>query len=276
MNFSEITLKDFINKHEDSYLLESKADDALSKIILDTKEDIAEATPEEKEEIFTEAGKKIKTIIDRLIKNVARDSVYIDDEKVLTNVKKILKNADIVDEDINDYLVACEGNEKVREKYEFDVMKDIAGVEERGRRKKKEDTKEEKETSVDPESEAKSKKAMSDEETNKLEKETEEEISALIGKKGDLEKKTLLAIIKKENDGEILEAILGETSLKDKEIEGLEYEEDVMAGIVGGKKFSTPAQIAKRIKELKGTKIYFYSAKKKDDGDNPWTIIKVK
>ena len=276
MNFSETSLKDFISKHEESYLLESKADDALSIIIIDTKEDIAEATPEEKEEIFAEAGKKIKTIIDRLIKNVARDSVYIDDEKVLNNVKKILKNAEIVDENINDFLEACAGNEKVREKYEFDVMKDIAGVEERGRRKKKEDSKEEKETSVDPDTEAKSKKAMTSEETDKLEKETEEEISALIGKKGDLEKKTLLAIIKKENDGEILEAILGETSLKDKDIEGLEYEEDVMAGIVGGKKFTSPAQIAKRIKELKGTKIYFYSAKKKDDGDNPWTIIKVK
>jgi len=273
----KVNLKEYLESHKDSYLFESKADESLSKIIASTKEELANVSKdEEKEDIFKEAGKKIKTILDRLIKNVARDSVYIDDEKVLKGVKTILKNAEITDEEISEYIVACEGNEKVREKYEFDVMKDIAGVEERGRRKKKEDSKEEKETDPDADTEAKNKKALSGEDTDKLEKETEEEISKLIGKSGNLEKKTLLAIIKKENDGEIMEAILGETSLKDREVEGLEYEEDVMSAIVGGKKFTTPAQIAKRIKELKGTKIYFYSAKKKEDGDNPWTIVKVK
>lgn len=272
----KVNLKEYLESHKDSYLFESKADESLSKIIASTKEDLANVSKEEdKEEIFKEAGKKIKTVLDRLIKNVARDSVYIDDEKVLKGVKTILRNAEIVDEEISDFIVACE-NEKKREDYEFDVMKDIAGVESRGRRKKKEDDKEEKETDPDADAEAKNKKALSGEDTDKLEKETEEEISKLIGKSGDLEKKTLLAIIKKENDGEIMEAILGETSLKDREVEGLEYEEDVMAAIVGGKKFTTPAQIAKRIKELKGTKIYFYSAKKKEDGDNPWTIVKVK
>lgn len=270
------TLREFIELDKSSYLLESKADDALTKLIDGYEKDISGSEGDEKKELVQELGEKVKEYILRLIKNIARDSIYIDTPDVIKTVKAALKSAGIDDEEIAEFVKASSGDAKDREKYEFDVMKDIAGVEEKGRKKKaKEEKAEKEEKDEDADTVAKGKKALSDEETAKMEKEAEEELNRLAGpKKG--AKKILLAIAKKVDGDDVSDAIIGETEMSQTDIEGLEYEDDVMNAIVNGRKATTPAQIAKRIKELNGTKVYFFSEKKKDASGEPWIVLKIK
>jgi hypothetical protein len=84
----------------------------------------------------------------------------------------------------------------------------------------------------------------------------------------------LLGIVKKEDDGEVLDAIVGDTELSVRDIEGLEYREDVMAAMFNARDLKTPAAITKRVKDLKGDVVYFYDEKKKDNDEEFWKIVK--
>lgn len=134
----------------------------------------------------------------------------------------------------------------------------------------KDETEDKEVSDKDIEREAKEKAKDDDE----FEKEVQKEIEAE-KKSPKKAKKVLLGIIVKEHDGEVVEAYIGETELKEKEIEGLEYREDVSKAIDNMRLLKTPAAISKRIKELGGTVVYFYDEKKRDNDEEFWKIVKV-
>jgi hypothetical protein len=84
----------------------------------------------------------------------------------------------------------------------------------------------------------------------------------------------LLAVVLNRDGEEILSALVGETDLNVKQIEGLEYEDDVLKSINNGRKLKTPAEITRKVKELKGTIVYFYDPKKKENEEKFWTVVK--
>jgi plasmid stabilization system protein ParE len=50
--------------------------------------------------------------------------------------------------------------------------------------------------------------------------------------------------------------------------------DDVLKAINNGRKSKTPAEITRKVKDLKGTVVYFYDPKKKENDEKFWTVVK--
>ncbi len=136
---------------------------------------------------------------------------------------------------------------------------------------KKEEPEEDKEiTDKDIEKEAKSKTKGDEELEKEVEKEAEEE-----SKKKKI-KKVLIGVVDERNhDGEVSKGVVLETDLPEKKIEDLETREDVIASGNNAKKLKTIAEIAKYIKKLEGTIIYWFDFESDHEGDVAWKKVKV-
>lgn len=223
----------------------------LSKILKDSEVISKTEDKDDKEDLVKEFAEKLLKVLEELIENFAKDSAYLSKEQV-EEIRKILDASGIKHKEVESYLTAS-----------LEVDKRKAFEEEHG------------EDSEDDEKIAKKAKenAKDDEE---LEKETEKDLKELEKKVGRKPKKVLLGIIKKEDGEEVLEAIVGDTELSVRDIEGLEYREDVMAAMFNARDLKTPAAITKRVKELKGDVVYFYDEKKKDNDEEFWKIVSYK
>ena len=166
------------------------------------------------------------------------------------------------------YFEACLDSAK-REKFESKLQSEVADSKKKETKEEKSEE-DEKETDADIAKRAKSNAKDDDEFEKEVEKEIEAEKKTV--KKP---KKILLGIILKDVDGEIGEAIIGETDLVQKEIEGLEYKDEVSKAMYNMKTLKTPAQIAKRIKELKGSIVYYYDEDKRNNDKEFWTVVKI-
>ena len=237
------------------FLLKESANVYVKELttLLNTAEKAIQKTEdkEDREDLVKEFAEKLLKVLEELIENFAKDSAYLTKEQV-EEVRKILDESGIKHKEVESYLIAS-----------LEIDKRKAFEEEHG------------EDSEDDDKIAKKAKenAKDDEE---LEKETEKDLKELEKKVGRKPKKILLGIIKKEHDGEVLEAIVGDTELSVRDIEGLEYREDVMAAMFNARDLKTPAAITKRVKELKGDVVYFYDEKKKDNDEEFWKIVSYK
>lgn len=242
-------------------LMESKKEvvSGFIKIVDGAKERLIKIDdPEKLDDLKKKIKDEIETEIEKFIskfdsKNVLWDESFIDDEKIIDDISEFLKSLKIKSKIFDLYLESGLDNKK-KEKFieELDFVSDKD------------------ETDKDVEDNAK-KNAKDDDE---FEKEVEKEIEAE-KKQPKKNKKILLGIIEKEHDGEVTEAYIGETDLKEKEIEGLEYRDDVSSSIQNMRLLKTPSAISKRIKELGGTVVYYYDEKKKENEEEFWKIVKV-
>lgn len=134
------------------------------------------------------------------------------------------------------------------------------------------DKEEDKEITDDEiEKEAKSKDKGDEELEKEVEKELEKE-----SKEGKRVKKILIGVVTKEKDDEILQATVYETDAKEKKIEGVEYFDDLFGITFNPIKLKTPAEIAKHLKKIKGTVIYWFDFDKKDEDKEYLKIEKIK
>jgi len=222
----------------------------LTKILdSSTKELSKTEDKDDKEDLVKEFAEKILKVLEDLIENFAKEPSYLTKEQV-EEVRKILDESGIKHKEVESYLTASLESDK-RKAFE----------EEHG------------EDSEDDDKIAKKAKENAKDDEN-LEKETEKDLKELEKKVGRKPKKVLLGIVKKEDDGEVLDAIVGDTELSVRDIEGLEYREDVMAAMFNARDLKTPAAITKRVKDLKGDVVYFYDEKKKDNDEEFWKIVK--
>ena len=122
------------------------------------------------------------------------------------------------------------------------------------------------------EKEAKSK----DKGDEELEKEVEKEAKEESEKEAKKVKKILIGVVTKEKDGEVLQATVYETDAKEKKIEGVEYFDDLFGITFNPIKLKTPAEIAKHLKKINGTVIYWFDFDKKDADKEYLKIEKIK
>lgn len=246
-----ISFKQFI-------LLESKKEfvDSFIKTIEKIKEKFNSTKSEDPDKIDGVKKKSIEEIeesIEKLFSDFSKNMVYIEEEKIVEEIKEFFKELKLKNKLFDLYLEAGLEQNK-RAKFE-DEISDLNSKEE-----------------TDKDVEEKAKKNAKDD--DEFEKEVEKEIESE-KKQPKKAKKILLGIIEKEFDGEVSEAYIGETDLKEKQIEGLEYREDVSNAINNMRLLKTPAAIAKRIKELGGTIVYFYDEKKRNNDEEFWKVVKI-
>lgn len=263
----KITFKEFlILESKNQYLV--TIENVLKKLIQEYNE--VKDVPEELKEFKKEASEKFKKTLLNSINTVVKDQTYITDTELVDNIKKFLKLIDLDEKIITQYLEASSDQSK-REKFESKLQSMVADGESKSEKKEKTE-KDEEETDEKIAQVAKD-LARSGKGDSKLEKEVEDEVEDE-KKQVKKEPKILLGIIKTEKGGEITRAILGETDLKKKDIEALEYEEDVLSAISNARDLKSVLEIDKRIKQLKGTVVYFYSPEKKDNDEDFWTVKK--
>lgn len=264
----KVTFKEFlILESKNQYLI--TIENVLKKLIQeygDVKDDV-----EELKEFKKEASAKFKKTLMNSINTVVKDQTYITDSELVDNIKTFLKLIDLDEKIITQYLEASLDQNK-REKFESKLQSMVADGDNKSEKKEKSE-KDEEETDEKIAQVAKD-LARSGKGDSKLEKEVEDDVEDE-KKQVKKEPKILLGIIKSEKGGEITRAILGETDLKKKDIEALEYEEDVLSAISNARDLKSVLDIDKRIKQLKGTVVYFYSPEKKDNDEDFWTIKKV-
>ena len=239
----------------EKFLLKESANVNVKELtsILNTAQKSIEKTEDkdDKEDLVKEFAEKILKVLEDLIENFAKEPSYLTKEQV-EEVRKILDESGIKHKEVESYLTASLESDK-RKAFEDEHGEDSEDDDKIAKKAKE--------------------NAKDDEE---LEKETEKDLKELEKKVGRKPKKILLGIIKKEDDGEVLEAIVGDTELSVRDIEGLEYREDVMAAMFNARDLKTPAAITKRVKELKGDVVYFYDEKKKDNDEEFWKIVPYK
>ena len=224
---------------------------------------------EEIKEFKKDASETFKKTMTNVINKVVKDKSYISDKQLIDDIKNFMKLIDFSDKMVEKYLEASL-DEKKREGFESKLQGE-ASEETKKEEKKEKKEKDEDETDETLEKKAKEKAKMGGD--SKLEKEVELEVEKE-NKSPKKEKKVLLAVVQDRDGDEILKALVGETDLSVKEIEGLEYEDEVLKSINNGRKLKTPAEIAKKVKDLKGTVVYFYDPKKKENDEKFWTVVK--
>lgn len=110
----------------------------------------------------------------------------------------------------------------------------------------------------------------------KDEEDLEKEVRKEAEKDAKKTKKVLLGIVdERDHDGEVSKGIILDTELPEKKIEDLETREDVVASGINAKKLKTIAEIAKHIKKLNGTIVYWFDFESDHEGDVPWKKVKV-
>ena len=134
----------------------------------------------------------------------------------------------------------------------------------------KEDDEDKDVTDSDIEKEAKEKAKDDDELEKEVEKEAEKDA------KEKKVKKILIGVVSQEKDGEVYKATVYETDAKEKKIEGVEYFDDLFGITFNPVKLKTPAEIAKHIKKIKGTVVYWFDFDKKDEDKEYLKIEKIK
>lgn len=264
----KLTFKEFlILESKNQYLV--TIENVLKKLVQEYSE--VKDIPEDLKEFKKEASEKLKKSLMNSINTVVKDQTYITDKELVENIKTFIKLVDLDEKIITQYLDASLDQSK-REKFESKLQSIVADGETKSEKKEKVE-KDEEETDEKIAQVAKD-MARSGKGDSKLEKEVEDDIEDE-KKQTKKEPKILLGIIKTEKNGEITRAIIGETDLKKKEIEELEYEEDVLSAISNARDLKSVLDIDKRIKQLKGTVVYFYSPEKKDNDENFWIVRKV-
>lgn len=262
----KLTFKEFLileSKNQFVVTLES----VLKKLV---KEYASIDDADEMKEFKTEATEQLKKSLTNVINTVVKDGTYIEDKELVENLKSFMKLLDFSDKLITMYFEASLDANK-RDKFESKLQSLVADDD------GKKETKEKKEKDEDETDEKIAQVAKDNARTGKgdakLEKEVEDEIE---NEKKEPKKlnKILLGIIKKERDGDILSAIVGNTDLAKKDIEGLEYEKDVLDAIVDARNLKTPAEITNYVKKLKGTVVYFYDPVKKEKDLEFWKVEK--
>lgn len=259
-------------KFKEFLLLEEKnqfvvnIENVLKKLVneLSDLEDVNEI-----KEFKKEAAETFKKTMTNVINKVVKDNTYISDKQLVDDIKNFMKLIDFSDKIVDKYLEASL-DEKKRESFESKLQSEVADD------TKKEEKKEKKEKDEDETDETLEKKAKEMAKSggdSKLEKEVELEIEKE-KESPKKSKKVLLAVVHDRDGDEILKALVGETDLSVKEIEGLEYEDDVLKAINNGRKLKTPVEITRKVKDLKGTVVYFYDPKKKENEEKFWTVVK--
>lgn len=257
-----VRLKEFLLLEEKNQFVVS-IENVLNKLVNEFSE------IEDVEEVKKDASEKFKKVMENVINKVVKDKTYISEKSLVDDIKNFMKLIDFSDKMIEKYLEASL-DEKKRDAFESKLQSDVAEDSKKTEKKEKEE-KEEDET--DEVVAKKAKELAKNGGDSKLEKEVEMEVEKE-KQSPKKEKKVLLAVVLNRDGEEILSALVGETDLNVKQIEGLEYEDDVLKSINNGRKLKTPAEITRKVKELKGTIVYFYDPKKKENEEKFWTVVK--
>lgn len=257
LTFKEFVLKESKNTYLDSYV----------KVLESIKKDIESSDSDEVEEAKKEGAEKLLKALERLINVVVKDGTYIEDKAVVDASKEILKG---ISNKVIEKFFDASLNVGKREKFEQFLQGSVFDVDKVGK-KEIEAEKEEKITDKDIEKEAKEKAKDSSDLEKDVEKDLEQEKKSSKGAQ-----KVLIGIVKSEDDGEVMSATIGETELPIKKIEGLDDFDDVLASMYNARELKNPAQITKRIKDLKGTVVYYFDFDKKNKDKEYLNIVKIK
>lgn len=260
-----VRFKEFLLLEEKNQFVVS-IENVLKKLVNEFSE-IEDA--EEIKEFKKDASEKFRKVMENVINKVVKDKTYISEKSLVDDIKNFMKLIDFSDKMIEKYLEASL-DEKKRDAFESKLQSEVAEDSKKTEKKEKEE-KEEDET--DEVVAKKAKELAKNGGDSKLEKEVEMEVEKE-KQSPKKEKKVLLAVVLNRDDDEILSALVGETDLGIKEIEGLEYEDDVLKAINNGRKLKSPAEITRKVKDLKGTVVYFYDPKKKENDEKFWTVVK--
>lgn len=260
----KLTFKEFVLKESKNTYLE-----AFYKLLETLKNDISSSEDDELEETKKESAEKLLKGLERLINVVIKEGVYIDDKAAVESIKGILKDSKIANKVVDKFLEASLNPDK-REKFESFLQGSVFDIDKVGK-KEKEEEKEEKITDKDIEKEAKEKAKTYSDIDKEIENEVEQE-----KKETKNPQKVLIGIVKSEDDGEVISATIGETELPIKKIEGLDDFDDVLASMYNARELKNPAQITKRIKDLKGTVVYYFDFDKKNNDKEYLKIVKIK
>lgn len=260
-----VRLKEFLLLEEKNQFVVS-IENVLNKLVNEFSE-IEDV--EEVKEFKKEASEKFKKVMESVINKVVKDKTYISEKSLVDDIKNFMKLIDFSDKMIEKYLEASL-DEKKRDTFESKLQSEVAEDSKKTEKKEKEEKEEDESDEVVAK---KAKELAKNGGDSKLEKEVELEVEKE-KQSPKKEKKVLLGVVLNRDGEEILSALVGETDLSVKQIEGLEYEDDVLKSINNGRKLKTPAEITRKVKELKGTVVYFYDPKKKENEEKFWTVVK--
>jgi len=308
--YSTKSLKEYVDMY--AYLFENATSDTIEKLIREAKQEMEEVDKEleaqlektdrakhshlkavantDKVSISEVVWKKISYMLNSLISKVAKDEVFID-ETLVPSIRVIMKNAGIEDEEVFDYLEACEKKSE-REDYIKNVTMDILRVKKTKKVKSLEIASVDDGEEEDDEHIKRSARNAAREDGDidrRLGSENKSKVSINKGKEASAEdveaelsgkakpktkvKKILLAIVKKVEDGEIKEGIIGETDLTKEEILKLDKESKVLTAIDNAQKFNFE-NYNEKVRKLKGTEVYLYNQDNADAGDDAFTVDK--
>jgi hypothetical protein len=259
-----LSFRQFLLKEAKNAFLEG-----FQKLVQGIQKDVSEADSEDLEDTRKEGAEKVLKALERLVNSVVKEGSYLESKELVDTAKDILKAGKVSDKDFEKFFEASLDSSK-REKFEDKLRSDVADKKTSGKAQKEFEKDEKEETDKDIEKSAKAKGNGDDDLEKEVEKDAKKDLET-VGKKT----KILVGIVKKsDEDGEVIDAIIGETDMKAKELDGIEYE-DALSGIHDAKKLNGPKAIANYIKKVGGTVVYFFDFDKKDKDEEYLKIVKV-